>query len=152
MARKRFSARETTVKLQRTLIDDFGKTAFAILRNVVLGSPVGNPTLWKNPASAPAGYVGGHFRRNWIVSIGGFNNGIIDGIDPAGAATAAAGKNVIDSFVKGGKPGPNLVIQNNVPYANRLAQGWSKRQAPAGWVDDQIDAATGTPGGREDLR
>ena len=116
MARKRFSARETTVKLQRTLIDDFGKTAFAILRNVVLGSPVGNPTLWKN------------------------------------AATAAAGKNVIDSFVKGGKPGPNLVIQNNVPYANRLAQGWSKRQAPAGWVDDQIDAATGTPGGREDLR
>lgn len=136
--------------LERVLLDDFGKTAFAILRNLIFGSPVGNPTLWQNPGSVPAGYTGGHFRRNWIVSIGGFNETVIEGVDPAGAMTAAAGKSVIDGYVARRRPGPNLVIQNNVPYANRLAQGWSK-QAAAGWVDRQIDAALPIPAGRRDL-
>jgi hypothetical protein len=149
MASRRYNAREITVRLERELMDDFGETAFAILRNLIFGSPVGNPSLWQNP-NPPPGYVGGHFRRNWQVSIGGFNETEISGIDPAGAATAAGGKNKIDAFVRRGKPGPNLVIQNNVPYANRLAQGHSA-QAPAGWVNQQIDAALGTPGGRRDL-
>jgi hypothetical protein len=94
---------------------------------------------------APPGYVGGHFRRNWQVTIGGFSDFELEGEDGTGASTLATGKAVIDGFVLGGG-GANLVIQNNVPYANRLAQGWS-RQAKAGWVDRQIDAALPFPAG-----
>ena len=150
MATKPFNPREISIQLERELFDDFGETAFAILRNLVGASPVGNPDVWQDPASAPAGYVGGHFRRNWIVSIGGFNQTELEGEDRNGAVTLAAGKNQIEAFKKL-KPGTNLVIQNNVPYANRLAEGHS-RQAAAGWVDAEIDAALRLPGGIRDLR
>lgn len=148
---KIFRARETIRAVNLALLDDLGATAFAILRNLITGSPVGNPSLWQNPASAPDGYVGGHFRRNWIVSIGGFNQTEIEGVDNVGAASLAAGKATIEAWEKTGRIASNLVIQNNVPYSNRLAQGWS-RQAPAGWVDEQIDAALAFPGGTKVVR
>lgn len=151
MATRPYNPDEIVRAIRGTISGDIGKTAFQILINVIFGSPVGNPTLWKNPASAPPGYVGGHFRRNWIVTIGGFSNTEIEGVDVAGATTAAAGKAVIDRYAKVPRNlDISLIIQNNVPYANRLAQGFS-RQAAEGWVDRQIDAALGTPGGRQDL-
>ncbi len=143
MATKPFNAGEITRQLTIALDKDFASTAFAILRNLIAGSPVGNPDLWQSPA--PPGYVGGHFRRNWQVTVGGFAEGELEGEDASGATTLALGKSKIDGFVRGGG-GANLVIQNNVPYANRLAQGFS-RQAQAGWVDRQIDAALPFPGG-----
>ncbi len=152
MASRPYNGPEIVRAIRGTIGGDLGKTAFAILKNVVFGSPVGNPTLWKNPDSAPAGYVGGHFRRNWIVTIGGFSTGVIEGIDASGATTVASGKAVIDRYAKMKRNiGVNLIIQNNVPYANRLAQGHSKRQAPAGWVDAAIDAALIIPGGAKPL-
>ena len=149
MATKPFDPREIIIQLNTETFEDFGETAFAILRNLILGSPVGNPTLWQNPEGAPPGYVGGHFRRNWLVSIGGFNATELDGVDQNGSATLAAGLSQITRFERA-KKGVNLVIQNNVPYANRLALGHST-QAKAGWVDRQIDAAIDIPGGRKDL-
>lgn len=153
MATKKYDPREIMIALDKALIEDFGETAFAILGNLIRRSPVGNPDAWKSTdfgrLPAPAGYVGGHFRRNWLVSIGGFNEAELEGEDIAGATTLAAGRAQIRRY-QAGKLGPNLVIQNNVPYANRLAQGHS-RQAEAGWVDEQIDLALDTPGGREDL-
>ena len=148
----RFDAREITRALDNAILEDFGETAFAMTRNLIFGSPVGNPDLWQNPASAPPGYVGGHFRRNWIVSIGGFNQEEIEGEDQNGASTLAAARGEINSYTSGRRrAGPSLVIQNNVPYANRLANGWSV-QADPGWVDDAINLALTIPGGREDLR
>jgi hypothetical protein len=150
VARKPYDAREISIRLELELIQDFGETALAIARNLILGSPVGNPDLWQFPDSAPPGYVGGHFRRNWIVSIGGFNEAEIEGTDKAGASTVAAAKNEIRRYQNRRRIGPNLVIQNNVPYANRLAQGHST-QAEAGWVDEQIAAGLTIPGGQKDL-
>lgn len=144
---KKFDAREIAIQLERELIDDFGETAFAISRNLIFGSPVGNPTLWQEPDSAPPGYVGGHFRRNWQVSIGGFVDTEIEGEDSSGASTAAKARSAINQYTRFG---PNLVIQNNAPYANRLAQGHST-QAPSGWVDEAINAAVDLPRGTEDL-
>ncbi len=149
MATKPFNAGEIFIQLKAETFEDFGETAFAILRNLILGSPVGNPTLWQNPEGAPPGYVGGHFRRNWLVSIGGFNETELDGIDANGAATLASGLAQITRFERA-KKGVNLVLQNNVPYANRLALGHST-QAKPGWVDRQIEAALSIPGGRKDL-
>jgi hypothetical protein len=146
---KPFDPREITISLERALLDDFGETAFAILRNLIFRSPVGDPDRWQDPDSAPPGYVGGTFRRNWIVSIGGFNETILDAQDPNGATTLASGLSQINKFKKT-KLGPNLVLQNNVPYANRLAEGHSTL-AEAGWVDQQIELGLEVPGGQEDL-
>ena len=148
---KRFDAREIIIALDNALLEDFGETAFAITRNLIFASPVGNPDLWQNPASAPPGYVGGHFRRNWQVSIGGFNSTEIEGEDQNGASTLAQAKGQIDRYEARRSAGPTLVIQNNVPYANRLANGWSV-QADPGWVDEAIDAGLAIPRGRETLR
>lgn len=154
MAEKPFDPREIAIALEAAVLDDFGKTAFAILGNLIRRSPVGNPDAWKSTdfgrLSAPAGYVGGHFRRNWLVSIGGFNESIVEGTDAAGATTLASGLAQIKRH-EAGKLGPNLVIQNNVPYANRLALGHSE-QAEAGWVDEQVELGLAIPGGREDLK
>jgi hypothetical protein len=151
MARKRYDPLEISVTLQRTLFEDAGETAFAILRNLVFASPVGDPENWQNPDSAPAGYVGGHFRRNWLVSLGGINAAEIAGADEPAASTLARGRAQIDTWSATAKFNTQLVIQNNVPYAERLAQGHSL-QASAGWVDAEIDLALRFPGGTRDLR
>lgn len=149
MARRPYDAKEISVQLERELLDDFGETAFAILRNLIFGSPVGNPSLWQQP-NPPPGYVGGHFRRNWIVSIGGFNETEIEGVDTSGAATLAAGLGQIRGYQNRRRIGPNLVLQNNVPYANQLARGHST-QAEDGWVDEAIDLGILKPGGTKEL-
>lgn len=148
---KPFNPVEITLSLERTLFEDVGETAFAILRNLVFASPVGNPDNWQNPESAPPGYVGGHFRRNWLVSIGGFNNSELEGAGEPAAATLARGKAQTGTWAKTAKFNTQLVIQNNVPYANRLAEGHSL-QADAGWIDVNIDLALRFPGGVRDLR
>ena len=146
---KPFNAIEISVQLEKELYDDVGKTAFAILRNLITRSPVGNPEDWQNPDSAPPGYVGGHFRRNWLVSIGGFDTTELAGEEEPIAFTLGRGKNKIDTFAAA--RAARLVIQNNVPYANRLAQGHSL-QAKAPWVDEEINLALRFPGGVKDLR
>jgi hypothetical protein len=148
MATKPYNPAEIVRQIEAETADDFAKTAFAMLRNLIFASPVGNPTLWQNP-SPPPGYVGGHFRRNWVVSIAVPSPGERDGIDPAGASTLAAGLGETRIYARG-KIGRPLILQNNVPYASRLAEGHST-QAPAGWLDRAIDAALTVPGGRKDL-
>ena len=150
MAERPFDSREIANALERVLLDDFGETAAAMLRGLIFRSPVGNPDTWKETSlPPPPGYVGGHFRRNWVVSIGGFDTTEVEGIDNTGSPTFASGLAVVEAY-KRGKLGVNLILQNNVPYANRLALGHS-RQAEAGWVDEEINNALTIPGGIKDL-
>lgn len=153
MAEIPFDPREIAEALEEALLEDFGETAAAILNGVIFRSPVGDPDRWESTdfgrLPAPAGYVGGHFRRNWIVSIGGFDSTEFDEEDSNGSTTFAVALGVVESWKR--QPiGVNLVIQNNVPYANRLALGHSKT-AEAGWVDEEIDNALTIPGGTEEL-
>ena len=85
----------------RTDIRDVAFTAFTLLQQA---SPVGNPSLWRNPNSAPDGYVGGTFRRSWEIA----------------------------------QEGDEWVVFNNQPYAQRLEEGHSQRQAPNGFLDQTI--------------
>ena len=147
MATKRYNAGEIVRQLETELFDDLGKTAFAILRGLITRSPVGDPTRWQNP-NAPAGYVGGNFRRNWIVSIGAISTTVIEGAGASAAVPLAEGLAKIESFES--SRATTLIIQNNVPYANRLALGHST-QAEAGWVDEEIAIALLVPGGEKDL-
>lgn len=94
------------------------RCALAIDATVVLATPVDT----------------GRARGNWQVEIGSPASGVTDSLDPSGAGAVREGKGVIESY-KGDKNG--IYITNNLPYIERLNQGWSK-QAPAGFVEEAI--------------
>ena len=73
----------------------------------------------------------GRFRGNWIVSKNAFNRAKSEITDKSGGPTINKGSQVIQSFDY--KKDQSIIIQNNLPYANRLENGWSK-QAPKGMV------------------
>lgn len=104
------------------------RVAFAVDRAVVMGTPVGNPSLWKR--KAPKGYVGGRARANWIPTLGVPNTGTVDRIDKQGAATIALLAPVTADF----RLGQTIWISNNLEYIVPLNNGHST-QAPAGYVE-----------------
>jgi hypothetical protein len=112
-----------------------GKKADLFVGRVVIGvsgeldrrSPVGDAAYWKNPA--PKGYVGGRFRGNWQLGVGSIPGGETGLIDPSGAQ--AQGR--IIASIPEKASGQVYYLMNNVPYARRIEDGWS-RQAPQGLV------------------
>lgn len=98
-----------------------GKIVLDATTNLVLGSPV----------------VTGHFRHNWQATIAAPSTTVLPGEDKSGAGAIGRAQ----SAVKGRKAYEAVHITNPTPYAGPLADGHSK-QAPAGWVDNAIDAAT----------
>lgn len=116
------------------------KAVIEIGNRLVYRSPVGNPELWlvllngeyKDYLAykdAPEGYVGGKFRANWQYGFGAVPSGEIDAVDKTGAVTAAK---IRTSVMAGNAVGVHY-IANNLPYAQRLEDGWSS-QTPNGMV------------------
>lgn len=62
----------------------------------------------------------GRFRANWMIGEGDINDATDTGNDGAYQLEITADK--------------SYYITNSLPYAQRLAEGWSQ-QAPAGWVE-----------------
>lgn len=110
--------------------------ANAILQAVVIGTPVGNPVLWKFPDKAHKGYVGGKARANWLVALGSPISDPVDDIDPSGGSTISAGAATISGATASGSV---INISNNLPYIQPLNDGHSL-QAPIGWIDQAIQA------------
>lgn len=79
--------------------------------------------IWLSPVDT------GRFRGNWQVQIGSVPDGELYLVDPAGDATLSKGTAVAMGLTEG----DIVYIANNLPYAMRLENGWSK-QAPAGMV------------------
>lgn len=78
---------------------------------------------------APAGYVGGRFRGNWMFSIGTPDNATTEEVDPSGAkSTARISAGTIEF-----KAGDTCYITNSLGYAIPLEFGHST-QAPGGMV------------------
>lgn len=92
--------------------------AFHILRGVTMKTPVGNPRNWKNPR-APKGYVGGHARMNWQVSMQAPVMGVVQGTDPHGVSALISGMSVMGMAM----PYEKIWIVNNVPYITVLENG-----------------------------
>lgn len=42
--------------------------AVDLMGELTNASPVGNPSLWEDPDSAPDGYTGGQLRRSWTIA------------------------------------------------------------------------------------
>ena len=98
---------------------------------VILDTPVGNPDLWESPP--PKNYVGGRARGNWQSTIGSPATGETGKLDESGSPTQAATEQVAERI----QAGQVSYIANNVPYIERLNDGWST-QAPAAFVQTNI--------------
>jgi hypothetical protein len=109
-------------------IDRVVRTSVVEIGNrVVLRSPVGDAKYWQSPP--PPGYVGGRFRGNWQHGFNAIPSGSLDVTDKTGDAT-------ISGIKSGALSNPSAgitYIVNNLPYAQRIENGWS-RQAPEGIV------------------
>lgn len=76
--------------------------------------------------------LSGKARRNWITTVGGKSGATTEATDPTGAAAIADARSALDGYGADGKF-PTITVQNNLPYIDRLENGYSK-QAPAGMV------------------
>lgn len=71
----------------------------------------------------------GVFRGNWVASFGGYSTATVNTPDLSGVGTLREVTNVVVKSKAGGV----VYLVNNLPYAQRLEYGYSKR-APAGMV------------------
>jgi len=102
------------------------KTVMEIGARLVEKTPVGDATLWKSPP--PKGYVGGRAKANWQYGFNSAPPGDLPDIDPSGAVSIQSISGVFEQPVAG-----IHYLTNNLPYAQRLEDGWST-QAPYGMV------------------
>ena len=109
-------------------------TCLSLCGRIIKATPVGNPSLWES--SAPSGYIGGTLRNSWAASIGSPSQ-------EAGRAPDASGSDSISSLntgVLGLQLGQEFYLANNMPYAQRVEDGWSG-QAPQGMVKSTLAGA-----------
>jgi hypothetical protein len=71
----------------------------------------------------------GRFRGNWQTTVANPATGTLQAEDKGGSASIAAGVGALTNA----KAGDTVWIVNNLPYAQRLENGWSD-QAPTGMV------------------
>lgn len=102
--------------------DTLRTLALDIDRRVVLATPVRD----------------GGAKRNWLASVGTPNNSVIDvgeGIPRAQAEQAAIDQG--SAIINGANDYETIYISNNLPYIQRLDQGWSEQQ-PNPYIDQII--------------
>lgn len=97
----------------------------ALAKQIIDKTPVGDPSLWKNPP--PPSYEPGTLVNNWFSSVGTPTLGGMRAQDPS------AGGSLSQVAAISLKAAGNVVFfQNPTPYAFRIEfEGWST-QAPAG--------------------
>lgn len=72
----------------------------------------------------------GRFRANWNCSIGSPDLSTSQEIDHSGSGAISKATSTVVSYTLNGQ---SVFLTNNLPYADRLENGWSK-QAPNGMV------------------
>jgi hypothetical protein len=101
---------------------------YSLANAIVMGTPVGNPALWKNK-NPPKGYIGGTLRGAWNASINTPDTTQKNSKDKSGQSTLGDISVTIDSL----EMGTTFYLTNPQPYAIRVEQGWSN-QRPQGMV------------------
>lgn len=118
-------------KIKRVAVD-VPKNANEIVRKVALAAD--QTIVMATPVDT------GRARANWQAGIGAAPAGTVEysggGSGAAGYAIGAA-QNVVTTYK--GQPG-GIWLANNLPYIQRLNEGWSA-QAPAKFVEQAIDMA-----------
>ena len=114
-------------KYNRGIDDVVEDVAVSLSQKIIERTPVGQPSTWESPGSAPPGYVGGRARANWFPAIN----------SPSDDTTESTSTNESASRITGIQKeivGNVYYLTNNLPYIRRLEyDNWSK-QAPRGMV------------------
>jgi len=114
-------------KYNRGIDEVVTDVAVGISQRVIERTPVGQPSTWQSPSSAPPGYVGGRARANWFPSIDSPSDDTTDSTSTNESASRITG-------IKEQIAGNVYYLTNNLPYIRRLEyDNWSK-QAPRGMV------------------
>lgn len=106
-------------------------------KEVIEGTPVGNPTHWKNPSSAPRNYTGGTLRGNWQTTVSSPASGILNRKQDkeSGSATDEAAKITNGYNMNSG----SIYLTNNLPYVQAVNEGhFVQPGAELKWVDKAI--------------
>jgi hypothetical protein len=123
-------------KYNRGIDDVVEDVAVSLSQKIIERTPVGQPSTWQNPDSAPPGYVGGRARANWFPTIN----------SPSDDTTESTSTNESASRITGIQKeivGNVYYLTNNLPYIRRLEyDNWSK-QAPRGMVRVTLREALG---------
>jgi len=107
--------------------------SISLFSGVIVSSPVGNPSLWKSPSSAPAGYTGGSFRSNWFLSYEAASSESTESTTRGNTLASDIAKEIESGNYKGA-----YQLTNNSPQGPRLESGnWSK-QAPNGIIAPNV--------------
>lgn len=87
----------------------------------------------------------GLFRGNWQLSIKAAASGVIQRMEPNKSGPGPI-TSELARLARYGADGtlPDIIIANNVPYAQRLEFGWSQRQAPFGIARPTIAEIVGS--------
>lgn len=102
--------------------------ATQVFTDIIKESPVGDPSLW-DTEYPPKNYTGGSFRGNWRASLNKpETTAILNGAEKRNSAGAVRGA------LAGYQTKDDIFLANNLPYAQRLEDGWSV-QADKGWVE-----------------
>ena len=104
---------EIEQRIERRVSQAVRKIALDVFTGVIQMSPVDT----------------GRFRGNWQVATGQAPSGTVEMTDPSGATVTAQ----VAGEIEGMEPGDVIYLVNNLPYAQRLEDGWSQ-QAPGGMV------------------
>tara|TARA_R110002020_G_C15984047_1_gene748696 strand:- start:51 stop:449 length:399 start_codon:yes stop_codon:yes gene_type:complete len=115
-----------TIELKKDLVDTDEKIERAIQR-IAMECLIG--VVRKTPVAT------GRLRNNWITSVDRMNSTTIQSADGAGQSISR-GTPVVEGFEY--KKNKMIIIQNNLPYANRIENGHSKK-APQGMVAPTIN-------------
>ena len=111
---------DITTVIQESAIDLFSE--------IIRETPVGDPSLWKNPP--PANYVAGSLQSNWQCTLDSPASGMWSFADKSGNATISA----MESVAMSAKPDQTIFLANNLPYGERIEYGAHSTQAPQGMV------------------
>lgn len=99
-----------------------------VVSDIIIGTPVGDPTLWKS--KPPKGYIGGTLRGAWNASVSSPNRSVTKSKDKNGQATIRKAEQIIGKFTIG----TTFYLTNPQPHALPVEHGWSTIQRPQGMV------------------
>ena len=105
------------------------ESAIDLFSEIIRETPVGDPSLWKNPP--PADYVAGSLQSNWQCTLDTPASGMWSFADKSEQATTSA----MESVVQTAKADQPIFLTNNLPYGERIEYlSWSHAQKPEGMV------------------
>ena len=107
--------------------------AITVFTDVIKKTPVGNTSLWKT-SYPPKGYVGGQLRGNWQTTL---DVPASNAISRSQKGTSGGATQETISGSSGYSLDQSIFLTNNLPYAERINDGWS-RQAPAKFVETSV--------------